>query len=94
MVSAFLKGLGQRSKSNEIPAIRRSIGRVNRDDWPWGVKLKLRKIVDSDADYVLALKANQGQLYEDVQLLFDGVTGDIRDIVDSRKPAIMGIETL
>ena len=44
-----------------------------------------QKIVDSDADYVLALKANQGQLYEDVQLLFDGVlTGDIRDIkVDS-----------
>ena len=43
---------------------------------PWGVKLKLRKkIVDSDADYVLALKANQGQLYEDVQLL--RLTGDI-----------------
>ncbi len=28
-----------------------------------------QKIVDSDADYVFALKANQGQLYEDVQLL-------------------------
>ena len=38
-------------------------------------------IVDSDADYVLALKANQGQLSEDVRLLFDGVsTGEIRDV--------------
>jgi len=29
------------------------------------------KIVDQDADYVLALKENQGCLYEDVKLLFD-----------------------
>jgi len=28
-------------------------------------------IVDQDADYVLALKENQGRLYEDVKLLFD-----------------------
>ena len=28
-------------------------------------------IVDQDADYVLALKENQGRLYEDVNLLFD-----------------------
>ena len=38
-------------------------------------------VVDPDADYVFALKANQGQLYEDVQLLFDGVsTGELRDV--------------
>ncbi len=37
-------------------------------------------VVDSDSDYVFALKANQGQLYEDIQLLFDGVsTGELRD---------------
>jgi len=28
-------------------------------------------IVEQGADYVLALKDNQGQLFEDVQLLFD-----------------------
>ena len=32
-----------------------------------------QQIVDCDADYVLALKANQGQLHEDVKLLFDGI---------------------
>ena len=32
-----------------------------------------QQIVDADADYVLALKANQGQLHEDVKLLFDGI---------------------
>lgn len=29
------------------------------------------QIIDQDADYVLALKGNQGQLHEDVRLLFD-----------------------
>ncbi len=38
-------------------------------------------VVDSNADYVFALKDNQGQLYEDVQLLFDGVsTDELRDV--------------
>ena len=32
-----------------------------------------QQIVDADADYVLALKANQRQLYQDVKLLFDGI---------------------
>ena len=41
----------------------------------------VQTVVDSDADYVFALKANRGQLYEDVQLLFDGVsTGELRDV--------------
>ena len=30
-----------------------------------------RQIVDAQADYILALKANQGQLYEDVMEWFD-----------------------
>ena len=78
-------------KSNEIPAIPELLevldvsGCIVTTD-AMGCQTEIaQKIVDSDADYVLALKANQGQLYEDVQLLFDGVlTGDIRDIkVDS-----------
>ena len=40
-----------------------------------------QQIVDCDADYVLALKANQGQLHEDVKLLFDG-------IVDNQLPDV------
>ena len=40
-----------------------------------------QQIVDADADYVLALKANQGQLHEDVKLLFDG-------ILDKRLPDV------
>ena len=35
-----------------------------------------QQIVDCDADYVLALKANQGQLHEDVKLLFDGIANN------------------
>ena len=40
-----------------------------------------QKIVDCDAEYLLALKANQGQLHEDVELLFDG-------ILDNRLPDV------
>lgn len=40
-----------------------------------------QQIVDCDADYVLGLKANQGQLHEDVKLLFDG-------IADNRLPDV------
>jgi len=36
-------------------------------------------IVEQGADYVLALKDNQGQLFEDVQLLFD----DLEQIAQS-----------
>lgn len=35
-----------------------------------------QQIVDCNAEYVLALKANQGQLYEDVVLLFDGIAAN------------------
>ena len=78
-------------KSNEIPAMPQLLelldvsGCIVTID-AMGCQTDIAQtIVDSDADYVFALKANQGQLYEDVQLLFDGVlTGEIRDIkVDS-----------
>ena len=74
-------------KSNEIPAMPQLLelldvsGCIVTID-AMGCQTDIAQtIVDSDADYVFALKANQGQLYEDVQLLFDGVsTGEIRDI--------------
>ena len=78
-------------KSNEIPAMPQLLelldvsGCIVTID-AMGCQTDIAQtIVDSDADYIFALKANQGQLYEDVQLLFDGVsTGEIRDIkVDS-----------
>ena len=78
-------------KSNEIPAIPQLLevldvsGCIVTID-AMGCQTDIAQtIADSEADYVFALKANQGQLYEDVQLLFDGVsTGDISDIkVDS-----------
>ena len=38
----------------------------------WAARPTLpRAIIEREADYVLALKDNQGHLYEDVQLLFD-----------------------
>ena len=78
-------------KSNEIPAMPQLLellevsGCIVTID-AMGCQTDIAQtIVDSDADYVLALKANQGQLSEDVRLLFDGVsTGEIRDVkVDS-----------
>ena len=40
-----------------------------------------QQIVDCDTDYVLALKANQGQLHEDGKLLFDGIAdGRLPDV--------------
>ena len=78
-------------KSNEIPAIPELLevlevsGCIVTLD-AMGCQTDIAQtIVDSDADYVFALKANQGQLYEDVQLLFNGVsTGELRDVeVDS-----------
>ena len=78
-------------KSNEIPAMPQLLELLDVSGCivtldAMGCQTDIAQtIVDSDADYVFALKANQGQLYEDVQLLFDGIsTGEIRDIkVDS-----------
>jgi predicted transposase YbfD/YdcC len=72
--------LGQRKvdeKSNEITAIPELLkilelegGLVSID--AMGCQTKIAQtIVDQGADYVLALKANQGNLYEDVTQLFE-----------------------
>ena len=74
-------------KSNEIPAMPQLLevldvsGCIVTID-AMGCQTEIaQKIVDSDADYVFALKANQGQLYEDVQLLFDGIlSGELTDV--------------
>ena len=65
--------------SNEIPAIPQLLellaisGSIVTTDAMGCHPQIAQQIVDSDADYVLALKANQGQLYEDVKLLFAGI---------------------
>lgn len=65
-------------KSNEITAIPEllSLLAINNCivtiDAMGCQKLIAEKIIDKGADYVLALKGNQGQLYEDVKLYFDG----------------------
>lgn len=65
--------------SNEIPAIPQLLellrlsGCIVTTDAMGCHPQIAQQIVDGDADYVLALKANQGQLYEDVKLLFDGI---------------------
>jgi predicted transposase YbfD/YdcC len=84
MVSAWASAnrlvLGQRKvdeKSNEITAIPELLemleisGCIVTID-AMGCQTKIAKtIVDKGADYVLALKENQGQLYDDVAFLFD-----------------------
>ena len=73
--------------SNEIPAIPQLLellaisGCIVTTDAMGCHPQIAQQIVDADADYVLALKANQGQLYEDVKLLFDG-------IADNRLPDV------
>ena len=83
MVSAWATAnrlvLGQvkvTEKSNEITAIPRLLealeisGCIVTID-AMGCQTEIAQMIsDHDADYVLALKDNQGQLYEDVQLLF------------------------
>jgi predicted transposase YbfD/YdcC len=84
MVSAWASAnrvvLGQvkvDDKSNEITAIPQLLralevsGCIVTID-AMGCQTEIAEIiVEQDADYVLALKDNQGQLFEDVQLLFD-----------------------
>jgi predicted transposase YbfD/YdcC len=87
MVSAWASAngltLGQRKvddKSNEITAIPALLevldlrGCLVTMD-AMGCQTEIAQtIVDKEADYLLALKANQGTLYEDVTLLFDDLT--------------------
>ena len=73
---------GQRKvtdKSNEITAIPQLLDLLNLKDATVTIdamgcqKDIARKIVDSGADYVLALKGNQGTLHEEVSEFFDDV---------------------
>lgn len=85
MVSAWASEnrlvLGQKKvddKSNEITAIPELLAQLDIS----GCVVTLdalntqtaiaQQIVDAQADYILAVKANQGTLYEDLQLLFEG----------------------
>ena len=68
--------------SNEIPAIPQLLdvldisGCIVTTDAMGCQRHIAQKIIDCDAEYVFALKANQGQLYEDVALLFDGIANN------------------
>jgi len=64
-------------KSNEIPAIPQLLdlleisGCIVTIDAMGCQKEIVKKIIDKDADYMLAVKGNQGSLYEDIKELFD-----------------------
>lgn len=72
--------LGQKtvdSKSNEIPAVRELIEMLNIEglvvtaDAMHCQKETAKVIIDNKGDYVLQLKANQGNFYQDVYAMFD-----------------------
>lgn len=85
MVSAWASEnrlvLGQKKvdeKSNEITAIPKLLAElditgcvVTMDALNTQTAIA-KQIVDAHADYILAVKKNQGTLYEDLQMLFDG----------------------
>jgi predicted transposase YbfD/YdcC len=64
-------------KSNEIPAIPQLLdmleisGCIVTIDAMGCQKEIAKKVIDGNADYMLAVKGNQGNLYEDVKGLFD-----------------------
>jgi len=74
-------------KSNEITAIPELLDLLFIKDCiitidAMGTQKKIvEKIIEKKADYVLALKGNQGNLYEDVKLYFeDSIKNDFKDI--------------
>ena len=77
--SVTLGQLKVADSSNEIPAMPQLLemlaisGCIVTTDAMGCHPQIAQQIVDCHADYVLALKANQGQLHEDVKLLFDGI---------------------
>ncbi len=75
------------AKSNEIKAIPELLnllvikGCIVTIDAMGCQKAIAEKIIDKEADYVLALKGNQADLYENVQQFFnDAVENDFKDI--------------
>lgn len=83
IVTAFTDtgiSIGQKiveNKSNEIPAVRELIdiidvnGKVITADAMHCQKETAKRIINNGGDYVLQLKANQGNFYEDVYAMFD-----------------------
>lgn len=73
------------TKSNEIPAVQDLIemlaieGLIITADAMHCQKETAKKIVNNKGDYVLQLKANQGNFYEDVYAMFDEKYMDITD---------------
>lgn len=104
MVSAFAARqrlvLGQRAvdaKSNEIVAIPRLLdlldieGAVVTIDAMGCQRAIAQKIVDKKADYILALKGNQGTLHDDVALFVaEQKANDFRDTPTSRRSTVDG----
>lgn len=89
MVSAWASEnrlvLGQQkveAKSNEITAIPTLLGRLDISGCVVTVDALntqtdlAEMIVKAEADYIFAVKGNQGTLYEDLQLLFEGFEQD------------------
>src|SRR5512134_1772869 len=94
MVSAWVSDnrlvLGQRqveAKSNEITAIPELLTLLDLTGCivtldAMGTQTALAaQIVNADADYILSVKENQGTLYEDMQMLFEGFEAEnYRDV--------------
>lgn len=90
MVSAWASEnrmvLGQTNvddKSNEITAIPQLLAQLDLSGCVVTVdalntQTKIAKqIVDAQADYIMAVKGNQGTLYQDLQLLFEGFESEM-----------------
>ena len=89
IVSAWVEAnrlvLGQQkvdSKSNEITALPALLEQLDITGCivtidALGTQTEIAKcIIDAGADYILAVKRNQGTLYEDIAMLFDGLEQD------------------
>lgn len=90
MVSAWASKnqmvLGQtkmNEKSNEITAIPKLLKQLDLSGCVVTVDALntqtaiAQQIIDAQADYIMALKGNQGTLYEDIQLLFEGFEDEL-----------------
>jgi len=89
MVSAWVEAnrlvLGQQkvdSKSNEITALPALLEKLDITGCvvtidAIGTQTEIAEcIIDAEADYILAVKRNQGTLYEDIAMLFEGLEQD------------------
>lgn len=83
--SVSLGQIAVESKSNEIPAVRELIrmldikGKIITADAMHCQKETAELIIENGGEYVLQLKGNQGNFYEDVVAMFDKKFMDIND---------------